>query len=121
MAGGEAVDVGVVGQDDDRHSGQGGVGAQVIEATTVCEYSCGLSVARLVSPCLPPVPLLALPAIAVAGPNAPCSIAPCRRTSPPGSNSPATAAMALPVQPLSNVSSAAISNAGFSRMSSVSV
>ncbi len=86
-----------------------------IEATTVCAYSCGLSVARLVSPCLPPVPLLA-PSIAVAGPNAPCSIAACRRTSPPGSNSPATAARALPVQPLSNVSSAGISNAGCARM-----
>jgi hypothetical protein len=34
--------------------------------------------------------LLALPSIAVASPNAPGSIAGCGRTSPPGSNSPAT-------------------------------
>ena len=67
-------------------------------------------------PGLPPERPLALPSIAVAGTNAPCSIAPCRRTSPPGSNSPATAARALPAQPLSNASSAAISNVAFSRM-----
>jgi len=49
-------------------------------------------------------------------PERTCSIAPCRRTSPPGSNSPATAARALLVQPLSNVSSAGILNAEFLRM-----
>jgi hypothetical protein len=75
-----------------------------------------LSIARPESPCLPPVRLLALPSIAVAGPSAPCSIAPCRRTSPPGSNSPATAGRALAALPMSNVSSAGISNVAFSRM-----
>ncbi len=87
-----------------------------IEAATVCAYSCCLSIARPVSPCLPPAHPPALPSIAVAGPNVPYSIARCRRTSPPGSNSPATAAGALPAQPMSNASSAAISNAAFSRM-----
>jgi hypothetical protein len=87
-----------------------------IEATTVGAYSCGLSIARPVCPCLPPAHPPALPSIAVAGPNAPYSISPCRRTSPPGSNSRATAARALPAQPLSNVSSAGISNAAFLRM-----
>jgi len=83
---------------------------------TVGAYSyCGSNI-RPEFPCLPPARPLALLSIAVAGPNVPCSIAPCRRTSPPGSNSPATADKALPAQPLSNVSSAAISNAGFSRM-----
>jgi hypothetical protein len=76
----------------------------------------GSSNTRAEFPCLPPVLLLALPSIAVAGPNVPCSIAPCRRTSPPGSNSPATVDRALPAQPMSNASSAAISKAGFSRM-----
>ena len=87
-----------------------------IEAKTVWASSCGLSIARLVSPCLPPVLLRALPSIAVAGPNVPCSIAPGRRTSPPGSNSAVTVDRALPAQPMSNASSAGMSNAAFSRM-----
>jgi hypothetical protein len=60
------------------------------EAKTDYAYSSGLSTDRPESPWLPPVGLLALPSIAVASPNAPCSIAGCGRTSPPGSNSPAT-------------------------------
>ena len=75
-----------------------------------------ISIARPESPRSPPMRQLALTSIAVAGPSAPCSIAPCRCTSPPGSNSPATADKALPAQPMSNESSVGISNAGFSRM-----
>ncbi len=64
--------------------------ARQLEAKTDYAYSSSLSIDRPESPCLPPVCLLALPSIAVANPNAPCSIAGCGRTSPPGSNSPAT-------------------------------
>ena len=79
-------------------------------------YRCRISSARPESPWRPPARPLARLSIAVAGPNAPCSIAPCRRTSPPGSNSPSTVGRALPVRRMSSGSSAAISNAAFSRM-----
>ena len=84
-----------------------------IVATTVCVNGYCLSIARPVSPYLPPARLPALQSIAVAGPTVPFAIAPCRRTSPSGSNSPAIAARALPAPPLSKLSSAAILNAGF--------
>ena len=78
-----------------------------------CHAVCGVSSPQPESPCLPPARPLAQPSIDVAGPNVPGSIAACRRTWPPGSNAPAIAARAYPIQLMSNASSGGISHAGF--------
>ena len=78
-----------------------------------CHAVCGVSSPQPESPCLPPARPLAQPSIDVAGPNVPGSIAACRRTWPSGSNAPAIAARAYPIQLMSNASSGGISHAGF--------